>query len=76
MFKKKEKQMKTAIEAATFSLSFVHSELRKVSWAKLKSSSKENGLIRNFCYVFIFTGLFALFFELCSLITAGLFKIM
>ena len=71
-----EKKAKTAIEAKTFSPSFVWKELKKVSWAHLKNTSKEDGLIRNFCYVFLFTGLFALFFELCALITAGIFKIM
>lgn len=77
MFKKKEKQeKKSVIEAKTFEPSYVVGELKKVSWARLRSTSKENGLFRNFCYVFVFTGLFALFFELCSLVTAGIFKIM
>lgn len=75
---KKEKKEKRPItwDSATFTPRNVCYELKNATWAKWRSTSKTPGIFKNFICILIFVVMFALFFELCALISAGLFKLM
>lgn len=62
---------KTKTES-TYSPKAILKELKKVSWAKLKTHGNNVGVLKNFFASLLFIAVFTGFFELCSLLFAFL----
>ncbi len=53
-----------------FSISGIIKEIKRIRWSSPKDLAKDSSS------VIVFTGLFALFFVLCTLINAGILKLL